>query len=80
MNVAAALSLAGIGFDRTFVRVYADPAVSRNTHDVSARGWFGELHFQIANIPTENLKTGRITALSTLKALRNLRSQLVLVG
>jgi aspartate dehydrogenase len=80
VNVAAAVSLAGVGFDRTFVRIYADPAVTRNTHDVSARGWFGELHFQIANIPTENPKTGRITALSTLKALRNLRSQCVLVG
>jgi len=36
--------------------------------------------FQSAKMPTENPKTGRITALSTLKALRNLRSQLVLVG
>lgn len=80
VNVAAALSLAGIGFDRTYVRVYADPTVERNTHDVHARGWFGELNLRIQNIPTENPKTGRITALSVLKALRNLTAPEVLVG
>lgn len=80
VNVAAALSLAGVGFDRTYVRVYADPAVTRNTHDVVARGWFGELRLTIMNVPTENPKTGRITALSVLKALRNLSANVVLVG
>jgi aspartate dehydrogenase len=80
VNVAAALSLAGVGFDRTYVRIYADPAVTRNTHEVHAKGWFGELRFTIMNIPTENPKTGRITALSVLKAIRNLQSPVVLVG
>lgn len=80
VNVAAALSLAGVGFDRTFVRIVADPAVTRNTHEVSAKGWFGELRFTIMNIPTENPKTGRITALSVLKAIRNLQAPVVLVG
>jgi aspartate dehydrogenase len=80
VNVAAALSLAGIGFDRTYVRVYADPTVTRNTHEVRARGWFGELQLTIMNVPTENPKTGRITALSVLKTLRNLQAPVVLVG
>lgn len=80
VNVAAALSLAGVGFDRTRVRIYADPGVTRNTHEVQARGWFGELRFTIMNIPTENPKTGRITALSVLKAIANLQSPSVLVG
>lgn len=80
VNVAAALSLAGIGFDRTHVTIYADPSVTRNTHEVYARGWFGELRFTIMNVPTENPKTGRITALSVLKVLRNLRSPVVLAG
>lgn len=80
VNVAAALSLAGVGFDRTLVRVYADPNVTRNTHEVVARGWFGELRLTIMNVPTENPKTGRITALSVLKALRNLTASEVLVG
>jgi aspartate dehydrogenase len=80
VNVAAALSLAGVGFDRTRVRIYADPAVSRNTHEVQARGWFGELSFTIQNVPTENPKTGRITALSVLKTLRDYRATTKLVG
>jgi len=80
VNVAAALSLAGVGFDRTQVRVYADPSVTRNTHEVHARGWFGELSFTIQNVPTENPKTGRITALSVLKILRDYRASTRLVG
>jgi aspartate dehydrogenase len=80
VNVAAALSLAGVGFDRTYIRIFADPTVVRNTHEVMARGWFGELRFTIMNIPTENPKTGRITALSVLKAIRNLQAPVVLVG
>ena len=80
VNVAAALSLAGVGFDRTHVRIYADPAVTRNTHEVRARGWFGELTFTIQNVPTENPKTGRITALSALKALRDYSATTRLVG
>lgn len=80
VNVAAALSLAGVGFDRTFVRIYADPAVTRNTHEVHAKGWFGELRFTIMNIPTENPKTGRITGLSVLKVIRNLQAPVVLAG
>ncbi|MPZ14927.1 MAG: aspartate dehydrogenase [Chloroflexi bacterium] len=79
VNVAAALSLAGVGFDRTRVHIYADPAVSRNTHEVHARGWFGELRFTMMNIPTENPKTGRITALSVLRTIRNLQAP-VIVG
>ena len=62
------------------VRIYADPAVTRNTHEVHARGWFGELTFTIQNVPTENPKTGRITALSVLKSLRDYRASTRLVG
>jgi len=80
VNVAAALSLAGVGFDRTQVRIYADPSVTRNTHEVRARGWFGELTFTIQNVPTSNPKTGRITALSVLKAIRDLQAPARLVG
>jgi aspartate dehydrogenase len=80
VNVAAALSLAGVGFDKTYIRIFADPAVTRNTHEVHAKGWFGELRFTIQNTPTENPKTGRITALSVLKAIRNLQSPVALVG
>ena len=78
VNVAAAVSLAGIGLDRTQVRVVADPAVSRNTHEVVARGDFGELRVLLQNVPTEaNPKTGKLTAMSLIKAIRNLTAAVV---
>ncbi|HZO27964.1 MAG TPA: aspartate dehydrogenase [Chloroflexota bacterium] len=77
VNVAAAVSLAGLGLDRTIVRVVADPTVVRNTHEIEARGEFGELRIVLQNIPTENPKTGRLTAMSMVKALRSLTAEVV---
>lgn len=72
VNVAAAVVLAGAPPERTTLRVMVDPAVSRNTHELEAEGWFGRLRLTIENVPTENPKTGRIVALSVVKALRSL--------
>src|SRR3954452_3258176 len=77
VNVAAAVSLAGLGLDKTIVRVVADPTVVRNTHEIEVRGEFGELRIVLQNIPTENPKTGRLTAMSMIKALRNLTAAVV---
>lgn len=77
VNVALALSLAGIGMDRTRVRLVADPSVTRNTHDIVARGDFGEIRITVLNVPTENPKTGRLTALSVIKAIRDLTADVV---
>ncbi len=71
VNVAAAVSLAGIGLDRTEVRVVADPTIDRNWHTVEVEGEFGWLRFEIANVPSdENPRTGRIVAMSVVPALR----------
>ena len=78
VNVAVALSLAGIGPDRTRVEVWADPRVTRNTHTVTLRSDSSDLAMTIENIPDpDNPRTGRITALSVLAALRRLTSPLV---
>jgi aspartate dehydrogenase len=78
VNVAVALSLAGIGPDRTQVEVWADPTVTRNTHTVIVKSDSSDLTMTIENIPSEeNPRTGRITALSVLAALRRLTSPLV---
>jgi aspartate dehydrogenase len=71
LNISAAISLAGIGPDATEVRIFADPAVSRNCHDIEVQGEFGQLHVHLENIPSENPKTGRLTALSIIRAVRD---------
>ena len=78
VNVAAALSLAGIGPDRTTVEVWADPHVDRNHQSVRVRSDSGEAEMQIRNIPSvENPRTGKITALSTIACLQRLTATLV---
>lgn len=79
INVAAAVSLAGIGLDATEVCIYADPAVTRNRHEVEVDGEFGWLKFEIQGIPTdENPKTGRLVAMSVVHQLLLRRAPLML--
>ncbi|KJC60668.1 aspartate dehydrogenase [Bradyrhizobium sp. LTSPM299] len=76
LNVAVALSLAGIGPDRTRVEIWADPTVTRNTHRIEVDSDSARFTMTIENIPSENPKTGRITALSVIACLRKLRASL----
>jgi aspartate dehydrogenase len=78
VNVAVALSLAGIGPDRTRIEIWADPGITRNTHTIEVRASSSDLDMTIANVPSdENPATGRITALSVIAALRRLTAPLV---
>lgn len=78
VNVAAALSLAGIGPERTRLEIWADPHVRRNTHRIVVEADAARFEMQIENVPTaENPRTGRITALSVIAALRRLTAALV---
>jgi len=76
VNVAAALSLAGIGPDQTRVTIIADPSVDRNIHDIEVIGEFGRLHTCIENVPTENPRTGKLAAFSAIALLKELTSPL----
>jgi aspartate dehydrogenase len=70
INVAVALALAGIGPDRTTVEIWADPHVTRNTHTIEVISDVADLRMTIENVPSENPRTGRITALSVVSMLR----------
>mgnify|MGYP002403434746 CR=1 FL=1 len=73
VNVVAALSLAGIGTDRTMIEIWADPASDRNRHSITVDSDSATFSMEIANIPSvENPKTGKITALSIIAALKTL--------
>jgi aspartate dehydrogenase len=76
LNVAVALSLAGIGPDRTMLEIWADPTVTRNVHRVEVESDSARFSMSIENIPSENPKTGRITALSVIAYLRKQRASL----
>ncbi|MEE9275819.1 MAG: aspartate dehydrogenase domain-containing protein [bacterium] len=77
VNVAAAVSLAGIGPRRTILRIVCDPGVDRNIHEVEAVGEFGRSFIRIENVPSENHRTGILTYLSTLAFLRGREGPLV---
>ncbi len=73
VNVAATVALAGVGPERTTVRVVADPTLSRNVHELHARGAFGELTLRLANLPSPaNPKTSLLACLSPLALIRRL--------
>jgi aspartate dehydrogenase len=76
LNVAVALSLAGVGPDRTRVQIWADPTVSRNTHRIEVDSDSARFSMMIENIPSENPRTGLITALSVIACLRKMRGAL----
>ncbi len=76
LNVAISLSLAGIGPDRTELEIWADPTITRNTHTITVDSDSASFTMTIQNIPTENPKTGRITAQSVIALLRKLGSPL----
>lgn len=77
VNVAAALSLSGIGPDKTQIEIWADPTVTRNTHRIVVEADSARFEMTIENVPSaENPATGRITALSVLATLRGLRAPL----
>ena len=76
LNVAVALSLAGIGPDRTQLEIWADPAVTRNTHRIEVEADAARFTLTIEGVPSENPRTGRMTPLSVIALLRKLRSPL----
>jgi len=75
VNIAAVLSLAGIGFDRTQLEVVADPALTHNTHKIRVTGKTGRFTVVLENVPSpDNPKTAWLACYSALAALKSLAS------
>jgi len=76
VNIAAVLSLAGIGMDRTRLKVVADPGLSLNTHTIRVSGACGRMTIVLENVPApENPKTSWLACYSALAALESLGSR-----
>jgi aspartate dehydrogenase len=73
-NVAAAVALAGAGFDATEARLVADPAIVANVHEIEAEGAFGRFRFSIEGhgLP-DTPRSSALTAMSLVRAVRDRR-------
>jgi len=75
VNIAAVLALAGIGFDRTRLKVVADPGLTRNTHEIHVAGRSGHFTVMLENVPApDNPKTAWLACYSALAAIKELRA------
>ena len=75
VNIAAVLAMAGIGFDRTQLRVVADPTLTHNTHVIEVRGATGNITVKLENVPApDNPKTAWLACYSALAALKLAKS------
>jgi aspartate dehydrogenase len=71
INVAACLSLAGVGFDETIVEIVADPVETRISHKILAHGRFGRLRAEVENMPNpNNPQSSYMASLSAIATLR----------
>jgi aspartate dehydrogenase len=77
VNVAASLSLAGLGAEKTQVKVFVDPRASRNIHEIMVIGDFGTFTSRIENVPSpDNPRTSLLAALSAIATLKKITEPL----
>jgi len=76
VNVAATISLAGLGLDKTTVCIIADPAATRNVHEIFLRGNFGEATIRLVNqAHPENPRSSYLASLSVITTLQCVSQQ-----
>ncbi len=81
INVAALLSLVGLGSQKTKVKIIADPNTDKNTHQIEVKGKFGKMNYSIQNVPdSTNPKTSRLAILSSIETLRKYCSDGITIG
>ncbi len=79
VNVAATLSLAGIGGEKTMVEIWADPAVTSNAHEITVSTEYSTLKARIENMPDPaNPKSSVLAAQSIVACLRDMRQSVVI--
>ena len=81
INVAALLSLSGIGSEKTRVVIVSDPDTDKNTHHIEAEGKFGKMTITVENYPdANNPKTSHLAVLSAVETLRRYCSNDISIG
>ena len=78
-NVAATLALAGIGFEKTEVRLVADPGISTNVHEFAVRSGCGNFTMRLEGKPSAaNPKTSQMAGYSVARELLNRAGTIVI--
>jgi aspartate dehydrogenase len=80
INVAATLSLAGIGAQKTQVEIWADPDATGNTHEITVESEYSTLTTSITSRPDPaNPKSSVLAAQSIVALLRGLDAPVVVL-
>ena len=80
VNVAATLSFAGIGPDKTLVELWADPNAEGNTHEVQViAGGKPKIGIAASKTSTENRKSSTSTADSIIDVLKDRENAVILL-
>ena len=81
VNVAATVSLAGIGPEKTNVKIVADNNAPGNVHEIQARGRFGEFNFRLINRPhPKNIKTSHLAVMAAIESLKSFVNPSLRIG
>ncbi|TRZ94834.1 aspartate dehydrogenase [bacterium] len=77
INVAAILSIAGIGPQKTIVRIVASPDLTQNTHEIEIRSNAGRIISRTENVVhPDNPKTSYLAVLSAVATLKQILAPL----
>lgn len=77
VNVAATLSLAGIGPRKTKVKIYTSPTYHYNMHEIEIHGGYGRILTHVTNLPSqENPKTSALAIGSAVATLEKIFSSI----
>jgi aspartate dehydrogenase len=80
VNVAATLSLAGIGPEETRVEVWADPDAKGNKHEITVKGGSSTIQTSVENLPDpSNPKSSMLAGYSIVAALKKLSAPLIVM-
>jgi aspartate dehydrogenase len=81
INISALLSIAGLGAEKTFVKIITSPEYTVNSHEVLIEGDFGKITCVCENTPcANNPKTSFFACLSAFSALKQTLDNYVKIG
>jgi aspartate dehydrogenase len=81
INISALVSLAGIGFEKTRVKIIVDPKIINNQHEIHVKWKFGSFQIKVDNMPSpDNPKTSYLAVLSAIECLRGICAKNLIIG